>query len=257
MTRPTPIRIRDQQCWLSPERCLYWEEEQTLVLSDLHFGKTGHFRKAGIAVPQEVYKEDLHRLLQQVQFFQPRRIIFTGDLFHSAANQEHLLFARWREAIPTPELHLVRGNHDRLPDHAYTDLALILHGQSLRIGPFCFVHDPADQPEDIEPTASRATDKVRTGQAPAADGDEPGSVAPPLPPFRFAGHLHPGVRLSGLGKQSFRFPCFHVAESHCILPAFSKFTGLQLVKPAKRDRIYAVLPGSHHSEAMPSIVQLQ
>ena len=227
MTAPTPIRIHEQQCWLSPERCLYWEEEQTLVLSDLHFGKTGHFRKAGIAVPQEVFKEDLHRLLQQVHHFQPKRIILTGDLFHSDANQEHLLFARWRASIATPEIHLVQGNHDRLPDRAYADLDLILHRHALTIGPFAFVHDPADHPP----------------------GDESSYV--------FSGHLHPGIRLSGLGKQSMRFPCFHLTDTHAVLPAFSKFTGMHLVRPAKRDKIFAVLPGSHGPGSMPSILQLQ
>ena len=44
---------------LSNDRCVFWEEEKMLLLSDLHFGKTGHFRKEGIAVPQDIYKEDL------------------------------------------------------------------------------------------------------------------------------------------------------------------------------------------------------
>ena len=30
---------------------MFWEEEKALIVSDLHFGKTGHFRKSGIAVP--------------------------------------------------------------------------------------------------------------------------------------------------------------------------------------------------------------
>jgi metallophosphoesterase superfamily enzyme len=55
-----------------------------LIVSDLHFGKTGHFRKSGIAVPQSVYKKDLQRLFHQVQYFQPRKLIVVGDLFHSS-----------------------------------------------------------------------------------------------------------------------------------------------------------------------------
>ena len=48
---------------LSNERTLFWESERTLIIADLHVGKTGHFRKAGIGVPAGVYKDDLHRLL--------------------------------------------------------------------------------------------------------------------------------------------------------------------------------------------------
>lgn len=53
---------------LSSERTLFWENEQTLIVADLHIGKTGHFRKSGIGVPQSVYKEDLQRLMTQILF---------------------------------------------------------------------------------------------------------------------------------------------------------------------------------------------
>jgi uncharacterized protein len=78
MNPPVLFELAGQKCWLSAERCLYWEQQSILILSDLHFGKTGHFRKSGIAVPQEVYKEDLHRLFEQIQYFQPKEIIITG-----------------------------------------------------------------------------------------------------------------------------------------------------------------------------------
>ena len=63
--------IADNTFSLSNDRCIFWEEEKILLLSDLHFGKTGHFRKEGIAVPQGVYKDDLQRLVTQIQFFKP------------------------------------------------------------------------------------------------------------------------------------------------------------------------------------------
>ncbi len=67
-----------------------------LLLSDLHFGKTGHFRKEGIAVPQAIYKEDLQRLVTQIQFFKPQQVVVIGDMFHSHANKELDLFKKWR-----------------------------------------------------------------------------------------------------------------------------------------------------------------
>jgi DNA ligase-associated metallophosphoesterase len=210
MQVPLKFVCRGETIWLSPGRCLYLEQQKTLVLSDLHFGKTGHFRKSGIAVPQQVYQEDLHRLLEQVQHFRPVTILFTGDLFHSDENREHELFARWREGIRDARLLLVRGNHDRLPDDMYTSIGIELHAEHYRLGPFGFIHD--------------------IGQGVPDEGA-----------YWFSGHLHPGVRLSGVGKQSLSFPCFHFTPGHAILPAFSHFTGLKMIRAAKGDQVFAIV----------------
>ena len=82
------LLLHKQTLWLSPERCIYWEEQKALIVSDLHFGKTGHFRKSGIPVPQNIYKEDLQRLVSQIQHFNASHLIVVGDLFHSVANKE-------------------------------------------------------------------------------------------------------------------------------------------------------------------------
>ena len=79
---------------MSAERTLFWENESALIVADLHVGKTGHFRKAGIGVPQQVYKDDLHRLLSQILFFKAQRLIIVGDLTHSVANKEMDLFQK-------------------------------------------------------------------------------------------------------------------------------------------------------------------
>ena len=88
--------IKDQDLCLSSERSIYWEQEKALVVSDLHIGKTGHFRKAGIAVPQSVFKEDMQRLVALIQYFKPLKLIVVGDMFHSTANKELELFTKWR-----------------------------------------------------------------------------------------------------------------------------------------------------------------
>ena len=226
MSPALPIDIRSQHCWLSPERCLYWEEERTLILSDLHFGKTGHFRKAGIPVPPQVYLEDLHRLMMQVQYFQPETIIITGDLFHSRENLEHALFARWKETIPTKDVHLVRGNHDILSLRSYADMGIEVHEQSYLRPPFLFAHDPDWKPSDDQ------------GH------------------YRVSGHIHPGIRLSGIGKQSLRFPCFHFSAEQVVLPAFSKFTGLALVTPRKGDMVYAVIPNDPRKGETGAVIKI-
>jgi uncharacterized protein len=222
-----PFQLQSQQCWLSSERCLFWEEEKTLVISDLHFGKTGHFRKSGIAVPQDVYKEDLHRLMQQVQYFNPDKIIFTGDLFHSYENQEHALFAKWRNAISANSIHLVKGNHDLLSNKVYYELGLEVHENIYAADPFVFVHD------------------LKTDTGETAKG------------YRISGHIHPGVRISGQGKQSLSFPCFYFSENYAILPAFSKFTGFVIIKPLKGDAVFAIVKNNIEKGEKSALIKIQ
>src|SRR5579864_1459815 len=97
MHTPVSYKKRNHQFWLTTDRTMFWEEEKALIISDLHFGKTGHFRKSGIAVPPSVYKDDLQRLITLIQYFQPSQLIIVGDFFHSVANKEIELFRKWRE----------------------------------------------------------------------------------------------------------------------------------------------------------------
>ena len=69
MQAPVSHKLSGQTFWLSAQRIIFWEEQKVLILSDLHLGKTGHFRKAGIAVPQAVYKEDLATAFKFVALF--------------------------------------------------------------------------------------------------------------------------------------------------------------------------------------------
>jgi uncharacterized protein len=227
MNPPVLFELAGQKCWLSAERCLYWEQQSILILSDLHFGKTGHFRKSGIAVPQEVYKEDLHRLFEQIQYFQPKEIIITGDLFHSRANQEFEWFAKWRADLPHLKIHLVKGNHDALHNKVYHDLNLEVHENEYLLSPFRFIHNPLE-------LSDRADEY-----------------------YNITGHIHPGVRVSGSGKQSLSFPCFYFSDSVAILPAFSKFTGFILVETIRTDRVFAIVKGNPARRERCSIVQIQ
>jgi DNA ligase-associated metallophosphoesterase len=213
-----PYRLRGQQLWLSPDRCVYWEEEESLILSDLHFGKTGHFRKAGIAVPQSVYREDLLRLLCQIQYFRPRRLLVVGDLFHSRENKELSLFLKWREDFPELGIRLIQGNHDILHDSWYAKAGIELSREVLSVGPFSFVHDIED---------------VGAGEDVGTCGGE----------YYFSGHLHPGIRIRGMGKQSLQFPCFYFGSDYAVLPAFGRWTGTVSIDPAPEDNVFAILPG--------------
>lgn len=207
--------ILGQTLWLSPQRCIFWEEERLLILSDLHAGKTGHFRKSGIAIPQNVYKEDLQRLISLIQHFSPQQLIIVGDLFHSKENKELDLFRKWRSDLSTLPVQLIKGNHDILKNSWYEQADIIVNEEELVVKDFCFRHDPATKSDDCENAR-----------------------------FHFTGHVHPAISMYGMGKQSLRFPCFYFSNDHCVLPAFSRFTGTYTIRPEKGDDVFAIVENS-------------
>jgi DNA ligase-associated metallophosphoesterase len=211
MTAPVPHIIQNNTFWLSPCRCIFWEEEQALILSDLHLGKTGHFRKHGIAVPQAVFIEDMQRLVEQLIYFKAKKVIAVGDLFHSKVNREMDLFLKWRYDMPGLEFILVRGNHDILQKKWYEDAGVQVKDGVYSIDQFSFLHDPQEVPK-----------------IPGSD-------------FIFSGHLHPGVNIQGSAKQSLTFPCYYFSDTQAILPAFSKFSGLAMIRRKKNETVYAIV----------------
>lgn len=192
---------------------MFWEEQNIIILADLHLGKTGHFRKAGIPVPEGANKADLQRLIAQIFFFKADRVIIVGDFTHSTTNRELELFKKWRNDFPLFQFDLVKGNHDILEDHWYIETDISIHKKELVIGDFCFRHE------------TKTSDPL--AESPSGS-------------FVFSGHVHPGIRISGRGRQALRLPCFYFSKNHCILPAFSKFTGTYKVEPKKGEIVYAI-----------------
>ncbi|MEO1715347.1 MAG: phosphoesterase, partial [Bacteroidota bacterium] len=58
--------------------------------------------------------------------------------------------------------------------------------------------------------------------------------------YNLAGHIHPGVALSGGGRQRLRLPCFFFGQQQGLLPAFGAFTGIATVQPTTEDRVFVV-----------------
>ncbi len=201
---------------LSHDRVIFWEQEKILILSDLHLGKSGHFRKSGIAIPPAVMKEDMQRLFASIQFFKPELVVIVGDLFHSVENKEHDFFLKWRNDLHHVPIFLVKGNHDIIPSSWYATANITVVENCWRRNNFLFVHH-------IEDIAMDEMDE--------AD-------------YFFSGHIHPAVSIKGLGKQSLRFPCFYFTKQYAVLPAFGKFTGTYLVEPSKGEQAFAVVNNS-------------
>jgi DNA ligase-associated metallophosphoesterase len=206
-----PFKLLNQDLLLLPQRAIYWVQQKTLIAADVHLGKVGHFRKAGIAVPRDMEQDDLAALSDLIHEYRPQKLLFLGDLFHSDMNADWDWFALWRQQFPKLDIDLIRGNHDIVNDQHYHDLNIALH-DSLLMGPFLMLHHP------LSDTNLQQLDS-----------------------YVFCGHIHPGVNLKGRGRQSITLPCFAFGDKQGILPSFGKFTGRVAIRSREADRIFAVL----------------
>lgn len=203
------IELRGETVALMPEHSAWWKNADTLLIADLHFGKAATFRAGGIPVPSGTTMEILSRLTRIASRTGARRMIFLGDLLHARAGRSHDMIralVAWRKTAADLELVLVRGNHDRHAGDPPDGLEISCVDAPFCIGPFVMSHLP-----------------VTTAAG-----------------YVIAGHVHPGVRLYGAGRQRERLPCFVIGGGLAILPAFGGFTGLADVEPGGGSTIYAV-----------------
>lgn len=198
----------NQNLLLHPYKSVFWQEQKILLIADLHFGKATHFRKAGIPVPEDVHKEDFSRMELLVRHYNPARIIFLGDLFHSEYNHSWQSFKQFIETKIGIRPELIVGNHDVLEQKEYTFMDIYI--DHLIIQPFILTHKPLD-----EQSSSRL--------------------------YNLCGHLHPGISIRASARQSFRVECFFFSKNHGILPAFGNFTGTSKVSArSAEDQIFAI-----------------
>lgn len=184
-------KIQNTQLTFTNQRAIFWEAEKTLILSDLHVGKSAHFRKHGIPVSSEILTDDLKNLEDLIHHFQPEKVMIVGDLFHAGYNSDLELFKDWRQQF-NQNFTLIRGNHDKLKCEIYENLGIDCEDDFVENIPFTFIHHPK---------------KIEENK------------------FYISGHIHPGFVLR-TRNESLKLPCFGVSSHQIVLPAFSKFTGL-------------------------------
>jgi DNA ligase-associated metallophosphoesterase len=191
---------------LLPERAAYCSAHSTLLVSDLHLGKSAHHRAHGIPLDDGDVREQIARLRAIVEHTGAERTIVVGDLVHSRAG----LAGAWtRDAaaalrdLPT-RIVLVEGNHDARCPEMLDRWGIENLGPTCPLGPVTLVHDPAD------------------------------AVGPAI-----CGHVHP-VRVLRDGGIRLRLPCFWMTGQTLVLPAFSPFTGGAPVRPTRGDRVFVV-----------------
>ncbi len=202
------IQLGKTPAQLLPDRAVFLPKSQTLVIADLHIGKSATFRKRGLPVPEGTTQSDLTRLTRLLDLTKASQLVIAGDLVHSADGLNASTLATIEEffgSLKIPSI-LTEGNHDSRAWISRRKLPFQILPQ-LIIDDLLITHDPADLP------AAQAG---------------------------IAGHLHPGVRIKDTRRSSLRTPGFFLkANHHLILPAFSEFTGIHPMTLGPDDQFFA------------------
>ncbi len=194
---------------LLPQRAAYLVDEGCLLVADAHIGKAVSFRSLGVPVPRGTTTQTLQRLSEAVAVTGAKRVVFLGDLLHSAralAPATLGAFLDWRRQHAALDLVLVRGNHD---DRAGDP-------------PACTGVHAVDEPLQLDRLALCHHPQERRGS------------------YVLAGHFHPCVVLGGRANDRLRLPCFHFGARLGVLPAFGAFTGMHAVRPLPGERVFMV-----------------
>ncbi len=187
---PTPdTQVRLAGTWLTPlsEGALWWGEQATLIVSDLHLEKGSSYARKGQMLPPYDTAATLSRVEALTARLAPERVISLGDSFHDRGAEVRLpaaSAARIRALTSRHDWVWVEGNHDPAPPSHLGGRAAGV----LRIAGLTFRHEP-------------------TGEA--------GEIA---------GHLHPAARVRGRGR-SIRRRCFATDGERLVMPALGAYTG--------------------------------
>jgi len=197
---------------LLPERAMYWPRAETLFVADTHWGKDAAFRAAAIAVPGGTLDDDLDRLGAVIKRTGARRLIVLGDLLHAKKGRAPGTLdaiQAWRSHHADLDVMLVRGNHDQGAGDPPDKWRLECVDAPYTLAPFALQHEPQQVTEG----------------------------------YTLAGHIHPAVNLSGMGRQSIRLSCFWFGRRVGVLPAFGSFTGCATIRAHRGDRVFVVAEG--------------
>ena len=190
-----------------PEGGVFLAGTSTLVVADIHLGKSAVFRSRGLPVPEGDTERDLQRLVCMVRNYHARHLVIAGDLFHAQSGMTSRLKTALTQFLKVLEIPvtLIVGNHDAKIANLPAGLECVPHIilENVRI-----VHDPTH-----------------------ASGGH----------LHISGHWHPVVKIPDGKRTWLRLPCFLFRDHTLVLPAFGSFTGGAVLTPTAGDRIFAAL----------------
>lgn len=183
------IHVNGERLTCDWSGCLFWPDEETLIVSDMHLEKGSSYAAKGQLIPPYDSKVTLKRLAKRIAVWQPKRIISLGDSFHDPTASSRMP-DEYKQILLSMMIGRdwiwISGNHDPEAPAEFGGA----NAKELLIRNLVFRHEPklASQPGEI------------------------------------AGHLHPVGKISRRSK-SVRRPCFASDSNRLIMPSFGSFTG--------------------------------
>ena len=183
-----PLTLAGAALLALPSGALLWPEARTLVVADLHLGKSERMaRRGGAFLPPYETLDTITRLQAEIDHADPRRMICLGDSFDDLDAAQALgepEATALRHAMRGRDWIWAEGNHDPGPVPFGG-----AHVAELAMPPLTFRH-----------------------------------VAEPGAAGEVSGHYHPKARLVARGGAVTR-PCFLIDRDRLVMPAFGTYTG--------------------------------
>lgn len=204
------IEVAGETLTLLPRRAVWWARTATLLVADLHWGKSSVFQRHGLAVPLGPTAADVDELLTLLAACGARRLIVLGDLFHGPSGVTEAVLGQIERLSDEggAEVACVAGNHDRGLLSRCAGRGVLGLGAAHHLPPFDLLHEPPAR----------------------------GSGAPWI-----AGHLHPVVRV-GTRREKVRCAAFVATRHSLVLPSFGSFTGGALHVRRPGERLFLATP---------------
>ena len=205
MWQPAPFPVRQQLGWLSPQRCLFWEDRSTLILSGLQLGRFPESNE------QPERRSSLDRLQEQILAFKAERVIVIGGFPLPENNQYLEEFIQWRTRYQSLKLEFVLSRTSPVTESLLFSLSIRVELGSLVDGPFVWI-------------ASRLAEEKWK----ASGGTE----------YMINGYQDPGYKKYGAKKNEAATPAFYCTPTFLMLPAFSRPKGSDAVHPGKDELVW-------------------
>jgi uncharacterized protein len=213
------LRHGRQELELHAEKSAWHAKTETLFCADLHWGKETTFQRASLPIPVQSLESNLNRLSSLIESLRPKRIVVLGDMVHGTSSFSETFRATirrfWDSQPGESECSwiLVEGNHDRRAKSEIKKWPVRIVKPLWRFEDFVCVHDPMEIP----------------------------AIATTQQDLLFmAGHLHPAFCMPDNGE---KLACFALQGNSLVFPAFSDFTGRNLIDIDVTQTVYLIRHG--------------
>ncbi len=133
---------------------LFLDEEDTLVLGDIHIGFEEAMQKQGVFLPKFHYQDLFERLQKILTTVKPKKVVINGDIKHEFGTISE---EEWRNTLKLIdflkdkyELVLIKGNHDQTVEPIAKKRGLKLEKSKIIGKTYIYHGDSLPKKEDLK-----------------------------------------------------------------------------------------------------------